>query len=447
MWNLTQAAKNIQGSVIGKDVMFTGVATDSRSLCTGDLFVALSGTRFDGHDYIEQAKARGAVAAMVSKAMPNIDLPLLLVEDCYLGLGRLARAWRGQFSVQVVAITGSNGKTTVKEMLAEILRQHVTEAAVLATRGNLNNNIGMPLTLLRLREPHRYAVLEMGMNHPGEIAYLTRIAQPHVALVNNAQSAHLAGLGTVEAVARAKAEIFEGLSADGWAVINADDKNATLMRQLSKGHQTLLFGLDNAAEVSARYQLGVGASEMHINTPHGELDTSLQVPGMHNVRNALAAAAAAIALNIPLAAIAAGLAAFKGVPGRLQRRSGRHGATIIDDTYNANPDSVRAAIAVLAAASGKKILVLGDMGELGENAIAMHAELGTYAKQLGVDRLLTLGELSANAVQSFGEGGMHFERIEELLAEVENLLDSDVTLLVKGSRFMQMERIIKSFET
>ena len=447
MWNLTQAAKNIQGSVIGKDVMFTGVATDSRSLCTGDLFVALSGTRFDGHNYIEQAKARGAVAAMVSKAMPNIDFPLLLVEDCYLGLGRLARAWRAQFSVQVVAITGSNGKTTVKEMLAEILRQHVTEAAVLATRGNLNNNIGMPLTLLRLRAPHRYAVLEMGMNHPGEIAYLTRIAQPHVALVNNAQSAHLAGLGTVEAVARAKAEIFEGLSAEGWALINADDKNATLMRQLSKGHQTLLFGLDNAAEVSARYQLGVGASEMHINTPHGELKTSLQVPGMHNVRNALAAAAAAIALNIPLAAIAAGLAAFKGVPGRLQRRSGRHGATIIDDTYNANPDSVRAAIAVLAAASGKKILVLGDMGELGENAIAMHAELGTYAKQLGVHRLLTLGELSANAVQSFGEGGMHFERIEELLAEVENLLDSDVTLLVKGSRFMQMERIIKSFET
>lgn len=447
MWNLSQAAKNIQGSVIGKDVMFTGVATDSRSLCTGDLFVALSGTRFDGHDYIEQARSRGAVAAMVSKAMPNIDLPLLLVEDCYLGLGRLARAWRGQFSVQVVAITGSNGKTTVKEMLAEILRQHVTEAAVLATRGNLNNNIGMPLTLLRLRDTHYYAVLEMGMNHPGEIAYLTRIAQPHVALVNNAQSAHLAGLGTVESVARAKSEIFEGLSADGWAVINADDKNATLMRQLSKGHQTLLFGLDNAAQVSARYQLGVGGSEMHINTPHGEFDTSLHVPGMHNVRNALAAAAAAIALNVPLAAIAAGLAAFKGVPGRLQRRSARRGATIIDDTYNANPDSVRAAVAVLAAASGKRILVLGDMGELGENAIAMHAELGTYAKQLGVQRLLTLGQLSAYTAQSFGEGGMHFERIEELLAEVENLLDSDVTLLVKGSRFMQMERIIKSFET
>lgn len=447
MWNLSQAANNIQGSVIGNDVMFTGVASDSRSLCTGDLFVALSGTRFDGHDYIEQARSRGAVAAMVSKAMPNIDLPLLLVEDCYRGLGRLAHAWRGQFSAQVVAITGSNGKTTVKEMLAEILRQQVTEAAVLATRGNLNNNIGMPLTLLRLRDTHRYAVLEMGMNHPGEIAYLTRIAQPHVALVNNAQSAHLAGLGTVEAVARAKSEIFEGLSADGWAVINADDKNATLMRQLGKGHQTLLFGLDNDAQVSARYQLGVSGSEMHVITPHGELDTSLHIPGMHNVRNALAAAAAAVALNIPLAAIAAGLAAFKGVPGRLQRRSGRHGATIIDDTYNANPDSARAAVAVLAAASGKKILVLGDMGELGENAVAMHAELGAYAKQLGVDHLLTLGQLSAHTAQSFGEGGRHFERIEELLVAIENLLDSDVTLLVKGSRFMQMERIIKSFET
>ncbi len=447
MWQLSQAATAVDAQLLGADALFTGVTTDSRTLQPADLFVALSGARLNGHDYIEQAAERGAVAAMVSIKPEKVSVPLLLVENCYMGLGRLASAWRRQFAIPLIAITGSNGKTTVKEMLAAILRQHAGSSSVLATRGNLNNNIGMPLTLLRLRETHQFAVIEMGMNHPGEISYLTRIAEPQVALINNAQAAHLEGLGSVEAVARAKAEIFEGLNTDGWAVINADDANVALLEELSRGRQILRFGLDNPAEVSARYHLGVAGSEMQMATPRGAFSVALQVPGMHNVRNALAATAAAIALSVPKAAIAAGLASFSGVAGRLQRKPGLHGATIIDDTYNANPESMRAAIAVLAAAPGKKILVMGDMGELGAKAGALHSELGEYAKQAGIDRFLALGPLSINAAKSFGGGALHFERIEELLAEIENLLARDVTVLVKGSRFMQMERIIKSFET
>lgn len=446
MWPLSQAAAAVDAQLVGSDAVFTGVTTDSRTLQSGDLFVALPGPRFNGHDYIEQAAQRGAVAAMVSEKA-TASVTLLRVADCYVALGRLAAAWRAQFPTPLVAITGSNGKTTVKEMLAAILRQHAGASAVLATRGNLNNNIGMPLTLLRLRDTHRFAVIEMGMNHSGEISYLTRLAQPQVALINNAQAAHLEGLGTVEAVARAKAEIFEGLSATGWALVNADDANlANLPKSTLKG-QVLRFGLDAPADVTASYELRVDGSEMQLSTPKGSFTVALKVPGMHNVRNALAAIAAAIALEIPISTISAGLANFTGVAGRLQRKPGLHGATIIDDTYNANPESVRAAIAVLAAATGKKVLVMGDMGELGAQAPGLHGEVGVYAKQAKVDHLLTLGQFSANTAKSFGAGAQHFERIEELLAELENLLAPDVTVLVKGSRFMQMERITKSFET
>jgi UDP-N-acetylmuramoyl-tripeptide--D-alanyl-D-alanine ligase len=447
MLSLSAAAKALNAETSGTDVTFSGVTTDSRAVAAGDLFVALKGERFDGHNYVRQVIEQGAVAALVERRDPAWgDFPLLVVRDARLALGELAGHWRSLFAIPVVALTGSSGKTTVKEMIAAILREQAGDQAVLATKGNLNNDIGMPLTLLGLRDTHRYAVIEMGMNHPGEIAYLTRVARPDVALVINAQAAHLAGLGTVEAVARAKGEIFEGLAANGVAVINADDDYAGLWRELAAGHRVIRFGLKQPAEVSACFKLQPFGSEIEIVTPSGKFAVTLPVPGEHNVRNALAAAAVAQALGVDNATVAAGLAKVAGVKGRLLKNPGLHGATLIDDTYNANPGSVRAAIAVLAGMSGKKVLVLGDMGELGENARAMHAEIGAAAKAAGIDLLFTLGDLSAAAALAFGAGGRHFEYIEDLLHDVENLLAPDVTVLVKGSRFMQMERVVRSFE-
>jgi len=451
MLGTSEAARAIHAECVGKDVTFSGVATDSRAIKTGDLFVALKGDKFDGHEFVEKALAAGAVAVMVDHRMPG-DMPAIVVADTRLGLGELAAHWRSRFSMPVVAVTGSNGKTTVKEMIASILQASCepavanAETQVLATQGNLNNDIGMPLTLLGLRKQHRYAVIEMGMNHPGEIAYLSKLAKPDVAVINNAHAAHLEGLKTVEEVARAKGEIFEGLQQDGVAVINADDAYAPLWQKMAAGHRVIEFGLKQAAAVTATCRLSVTGSEVLMRIPQGEVAVSLQVPGLHNVRNALAATAVAVALNIPGQAIAEGLAKFAGVKGRLQRKHGLHGAVLIDDTYNANPDSVKAAIAVLAAAPGKKILVLGDMGELGPGAVELHAEIGAQAKQAGLDMLFALGDLSRHAVESFGTGGMYFERIQELLADLENLLTAEATVLIKGSRFMQMERVVKSFE-
>jgi UDP-N-acetylmuramoyl-tripeptide--D-alanyl-D-alanine ligase len=448
MLSLSAAAKALNAETSGADVTFSGVTTDSRAVAAGDLFVALKGERFDGHNYVKQVMEQGAVAALVERRDPAWgDFPLLVVRDARLALGELAGHWRSLFAIPVAALTGSSGKTTVKEMIAAILRaQAGTADQVLATKGNLNNDIGMPLTLLGLRDTHRYAVIEMGMNHPGEIAYLSRIARPDVALIINAQAAHLAGLGTVEAVARAKGEIFEGLAANGTAVINADDPHAALWQELAGAHRVIRFGLDQQAEVSASFKLQPFGSEIEMVTPTGKFAVALPVPGEHNVRNALAAAAVAQALNVDNATIAAGLAKVASVKGRLLKNPCLHGATMIDDTYNANPGSVRAAIAVLADMPGKKVLVLGDMGELGENARALHAEIGVAAKAAGIDLLFTLGDLSAAAAQAFGEGGRNFEYIEDLLHEIENRLAPDVTVLVKGSRFMQMERVVKSFE-
>ena len=459
MLNLMQAASAINGrtqasgsQVQNSDVVFTGVSTDSRAIRPGDLFVALRGERFDAHEFVSQAIVQGAAAALVERAEVEKrgeawkGLPLIVVNDTRLALGQLAAFWRGRQNIKLVAVTGSNGKTTVKEMLAAILRKAAGEEAVLATQGNLNNDIGMPLTLLKLRAQHKFAVIEMGMNHPGEIAYLTGIARPDVAVINNAGAAHLAGLGSVEQVARAKGEIFQGLAADGVAVINNDDAFAPLWKELACNHTMIGFGLERPAQVSATYQPGPLGSELQLRTPAGEFAASLRVPGVHNVRNALAAAAAATALGIAPQAIAAGLHEFGGVKGRLQRKAGLHGAALIDDTYNANPASVKAAIAVLANVPGRKILVLGDMGELGPDAVSLHRELGAAARQAGVDILFALGDVSREAAMEFGENAWFFERIQELLADLENLLAPDVTVLVKGSRFMQMERVIKSFE-
>ena len=453
MW-LSEAARALGAEYAGADVEFTSVGTDTRALAAGALFVALKGERFDGGDFVEQAFSQGAAAAMVrDPGTAPAGRSLLVVADTRLALGALAAYWRTKFSIPLVALTGSNGKTTVKEMLAAILRAAAggTGAAgeasrVLATTGNLNNDIGMPLTLLGLRPAHRYAVIEMGMNHGGEIRYLTHLARPDVALVNNAQRAHLGEVGSIDAVARAKGEIFEGLPADGTGVVNADDPFAPLWRAQLAGHKVVEFGLDRPTQVSGRYRLAGLHSEIEIDTPLGQAAATLRAPGVHNVRNALAAAAAGVALAVPLAAIAAGLTGFSGVKGRLQIKPGLHGATVIDDSYNANPDSVDAALAVLGRAGGKRLFVLGDMGELGEDGPGLHAEVGARARAAGIDSLYALGELSAHAVRAFGPGARHFSRIEDLLAATEAALAADVTVLVKGSRFMRMERVVKRVE-
>ena len=451
MMRLSEAARAIRAELRGEDRAFEAVSTDTRTLGPQALFVALKGERFDGHAFLQQAAQQQAAGALVQKSglgarSVGQELPLLVVDDSRLALGQLAAHWRNRFSMPLVALTGSNGKTTVKEMLSSILRAASAEEAVLATRGNLNNDIGVPLTLLELRPGHRYAVVEMGMNHAGEIRYLARLAAPDVALVNNAAPAHIEFFDSVEAIARAKGEIFEGLKPGGTAVINADDRHAGIWRDLASGRRIVDFGIEHPAAVSATYRLRWLESEIVVRTPLGEARALLKAPGLHNVKNALAASAAAVALQVPAPAIARGLERYAGIKGRLQKKVGRNGATLIDDTYNANPESVRAAIAVLAQAPGDKVLVLGDMGELGSGAAEMHAEVGRFAREQGVGSLLALGEHSAHAARAFGAGARHFMRIEDLLAEAESALQPGVTALIKGSRFMQMERVVKSFE-
>jgi UDP-N-acetylmuramoyl-tripeptide--D-alanyl-D-alanine ligase len=444
---LSQAAQAIGGRLIGRDATFDGVSTDSRKIPPQALFVALKGERFDGHDFVAQSLEQGAAAALVDaswvESTATAAQPLIAVDDTRLAFGRLAAYWRSRFAIPVAAVTGSNGKTTVKEMLASILRAASGNEAVLATEGNLNNDIGLPLTLFKLGPQHRYAVIEMGMNHPGEIAYLTRLAKPSVALVNNAQPAHLEGLGSVEAVARAKGEIFEGLDANGIAAINTDDAFAGLWTSLAAPHNIKTFGLDNPADVSADYQLEAESSVVTLRTPQGAIAVQLPVPGLHNVRNAVAATTAALAMGIAPEHIAAGLNQFGGVKGRLQRKAGCCGSTVIDDTYNANPASMRAAIQVLAKVSGKKIFVMGDMGELGSDAPRLHTEIGEAAKTAGIDRLYALGELTQNAVGAFGAAAQRFDSVETLWEELKGELDANATVLVKGSRFMRMERVVE----
>ena len=454
MMAISEAARMLGARTLGADIIFESVSIDSRTLQPGDLFVAIRGERFDGHRFLANAARSGAVAAMVDEKAAGAEgvvdiLPLVVVPDTRKALGRLAAHWRAKFTLPLVALTGSSGKTTVKEMLASILRGESQSGCagsrVLSTRGNLNNDIGMPLMLLELTPEHCFAVIEMGMNHAGEIRYLTQLAGPDVALVTNAGHAHLEFLGSREAIARAKGEIFDGLKPGGTAVINADDRFAPMWRKAAAGKRVIEFGLKPEAAVSARYTLHHLESEIVVTTPLGEAPATLKAPGLHNVRNALAAAAAAVALDIAPAVIAAGLSRYTGIKGRLQQRAAINGAVLIDDTYNANPESVRAAISVLARAPGRRMLVLGDMGELGPDAERLHSEIGEAARVAGVELLLTLGELSAHAAKAFGSGARHFARIEDLLAEIENTLAPQVTVLVKGSRFMQMERVVKAF--
>jgi UDP-N-acetylmuramoyl-tripeptide--D-alanyl-D-alanine ligase len=431
-------ARVLGGTASGADATFRSVGTDTRTLEPGALYVALRGERFDGHDFIAQAEEKGAAAALVARSVET-RLPIVTVADTRLALGQLARYWRGRFSIPVAGITGSNGKTTVKNMLAAILAKR---GETLATAGNLNNDIGMPLTLLKLRATHQYAVIEMGMNHPGEIDYLTHICRPTVALITNAAPAHLAGLGNVGGVARAKGEIFGGLPDDGAAIVNADDAFCDFWRGLAAPRKALTFGMNNEATVRAAYQAAPGAAQVRLRTPEGDIAVELKLIGRHNALNAAAAACAARAVGANAAQIKAGLEALRPAPGRLEIKHGPAGATIIDDTYNANPASVAAALDVLAEFPGERVAVLGDMGELGEAAASAHADIGRKAREAGVARLFAVGALGAETVKAFGAGARHFADRQALADALKATLRADTTVLVKGSRSAGMETVV-----
>ncbi len=437
--SLSLAADVLQSRFSGRDMVFNGVGTDTRSLEKGDLFFALRGPRFDGHLFLEEALGAGAAGAVVSRDIDTV-LPVIQVDDTRVALGSLASFWRQQFDFPVIAVTGSNGKTTVKNMIASILSQ---SAKGWATAGNLNNDIGVPLTLLKLRQQHKFAVVEMGMNHRGEIAYLSGLAKPTVAVITNAAHAHLEGLGSVEQVARSKGEIFGGLQDDGIAVINADDPYHRLWRDLAGTRQVMTFALENSADVTAEYQTTDSGSLISIKTKEGDIEMRLPLLGKHNVMNAVTAATASLAGGTDLGDIRKGLEKLTAIAGRLEIKTGINGARILDDTYNANPDSVSAGLEVLREANGEKILVLGDMAELGEASEDIHRRVGELARRVGVHRLFAVGPLSRHAAAAFGKGGRHVEGHEEAIDALLDVLHSDMTVLVKGSRSMHMEKVVK----
>lgn len=423
-----------------------GVSTDTRRIGEGELFVALVGENFDAHEYLDQAASRGACAAVVAHRVPDAGMPQLVLGDTRVALTRIGAAWRARFSLPVVAVTGSNGKTTTKEMISAMLAQWQGEAGRLATAGNLNNDIGVPLTLLRLRAEHRAAVFELGMNHPGEIAQLAAIAAPTVALVTNAQREHQEFMHTVEAVARENGAAIAALPADGVAVYPGDEPYSDIWDALAAPRRVLRFGLQPGLDVYAEQIIAeVDATRCRVVTPVGVADLMLPVPGLHNLRNALAAIASAIAAGAPLETAVRALAGFSPVAGRMQHKRMGDGTLLIDDTYNANPDSVRAAIDVLARMAGKRVLVLGDMGEIGDNGPAMHAEVGHYAREHGLDAFITLGEASRAAAAAFGPGARACASVDEVVAALRGLRPSCV--LVKGSRFMRMERVVTAFSS
>jgi UDP-N-acetylmuramoyl-tripeptide--D-alanyl-D-alanine ligase len=444
MMQAVVAAAALRGRLIGPDVTFMRVTTDSRALAPGDLFVALQGERFDGHDFVVDALSRGAVAALVKAERVHVaEGTLIAVDDTLAALGKLAAHWRRRFDIPVVVVVGSNGKTTVKEMIAAVLRAQHGDDHVLATRGNLNNAIGLPLTLLALRDEHKAAVIELGMNHPGETAELAPIAAPTVGVINNAQREHQEFMRSVADVAAEHAALLRSLSPGGTGVINADDPNVQVWRDaLPPGCACLEFGLDQRADVRGQsVPTGIGL-HLDVVTPAGVAQLKLAASGRHNASNALAATAAGLAANVPFKAIVQGLQAFRPVAGRLVSMRATSGAHVIDDSYNANPDSVHAAIAVLAAAPAPRWLVLGDMGEVGAEGPAFHREAGEAAREAGIERVLTVGTLAAETSAAFGAGGEHFASVEALADHLAAHAGADVTLLVKGSRFMRMERVV-----
>ena len=457
MMTLAQAHALLPGSVLVGDagVEFARVHSDTRTLRAGDLFVALKGERFDAHDMLAGAKAQGAVAALAQRGLAEAHLPGLQVADTQQALEQLAAAWRARFHLPLVAVTGSNGKTTVTQMIAAILRAGFGDGAF-ATEGNYNNHIGVPLTLLRLRQDdacwHRAGVVELGMNHPGEIALLARIAQPTIALVNNAQREHQEFMASVEAVARENGAAISALPPAGTAVYPADDAHAPLWHELAGTRPQLTFALHGAADVTADALWVADETGEHwalvLHTPAGAASLALRLAGRHNVKNALAATACALAAGATLAAVKRGLEAFEPVKGRSQiKRATLHGvhAALVDDSYNANPDSVRAAIEVLAAMHAPRLLLLGDMGEVGDRGPAFHAEVGAYARERGIDHLWCAGAQSADAARAFGTGARHFADVPSLLAARSDL-PAAASVLVKGSRFMAMERVVSALQ-
>ncbi len=439
-FSLAQMAEFTGGRVVGADVEVHGMIHDARQAEPGNLFCALPGERHDGHEFLGQARDNGAAAALVKRENDDA-LPQLVVGDVREAMGRIARAWRDRLDVAVVGITGSNGKTTVKEMTAAIL---AAQGSTLATEGNYNNEIGVPLTLARLDPSHRFAVIEMGCNRPGDIAYLTGIARPDVGVVTNAGPAHLELLGSVEGVARTKGEMFQALPSDGTAVINADDDYAPLWREMAGQRRIISFGIGGAANVSGVLAGGLGL----VNTPSGDFQFAPALPGRHNFSNALAATAAAAALDVPAADIAHALSRIKSLPGRLQIHRDPGGWQLVDDSYNANPASLRAALRVLAEMDGEeRWLVLGDMAELGSDGERLHAEAGQAARDLGVNRLFTVGELARASADAFGDNACHFDSQRELIAVLLSELHDGVTCLIKGSRSMGMERVVEGVMT
>ena len=448
------SARLVAHAGAGGTTSFMRVHTDTRTIEPGDLFVALRGERFDGNDFLAEARARGAVAAIcqgdVDAHLHAADLPGLVVPDARLALAALAMRWRTQFELPLIAVTGSNGKTTVTQMVAAILRAYKPDAC-LATQGNLNNDIGVPLTVLRLRAQHEIAVVELGMNHPGEIATLATIAQPTVALVNNAQREHLEFMGTVEAVAKENGSVIDALPAQGVAVFPSDDAFSALWVAKAGARATRTFsaatGAAHLADVTCLdAQWSGDAWQVSVNTPAGPLHYALHIAGWHNVKNSLAAVACALAAGVPLAPIALGLAAFEPVKGRskaqLVQVAGR-AITLVDDTYNANPDSVQAAIDVLASLPGPRLLVLGDMGEVGDKGPDFHAQAGQHACAQGIESVFTLGNLSVATTESFG-AGRHFADMTALQLAVLAALPYIGSIVVKGSRFMKMEQVVEA---
>jgi len=440
--NLDDLARVTGGQLVGSNCEFSSVSTDSRTLKRGALFVALRGPSFDGHDFVKAAIERGAAAALVERPL-SVDLPQVVVADALAALSVFAREWRRQFRIPVIGVTGSNGKTTTKELIGAILSRL---GSCLITRGNLNNHIGVPLMLMELESSHRYAVIEMGANHQREIAHLAGLAEPTIGIVTNAGAAHLEGFGSLEGVATGKGEMFQSLPQDGVAVINADDAYATMWREARSADRVLTFGFEQRADFMAHKVQAISDAngfriDFDLVTPAGAKAATLALAGLHNLRNALGAAAVAFAAGATLEQIVEGLAAMRPVSGRLELKPAINGAFLVDDSYNANPSSLKAGLDALRGFSGKRWLVLGDMLELGDSANELHAEVGRYARQAGIERLLAVGKHSHFAVEAFGRGAQWFGDIDALVAEARRTLVPDVAVLIKGSRANRLERV------
>ena len=438
--DITNAKLIGNGSKLDSSCVVRGINTDSRTIKHGELFVALKGDNYDAHDFISHASDRGAAAYLLEREIAGIH-PALVVKNTRLAFGQIAKAWRQQFNYPVIAVTGSNGKTTVKEMLSSIFS---TQGNVLATKGNFNNDIGVPITLYRLSENHDSAVIEMGANHMKEISYLTNLVSPDVAIITNAGSAHLEGFGSLDNIAKAKGEIFEGLSDNGIAVINYDDSHFSYWKELIANKKIISFGSNSDADVS---YVSRENNTLTIKIKNGsDFDLSLSLPllGKHNILNALSAIAASVALNVKTEFIKQGLESMQAVPGRLVQKQGVHNSVVIDDTYNANPASLAAAIDVMSGFTGDHHVVLGDMGELGEESILLHKQAGAAIKQSKVKYLYTLGASSQATSNEFGSGAQHFSSKDDLVSQLNKNLKPGDVVLVKGSRSMQMENVVNS---